>query len=105
MESNQEQTLADIEKVFEDSKASRFQTRNAWKSAKGRFHSTLVARREAGHNLTIADMKAMEDAAIDNVDYVREAYLEFIESDSKFRQAKVRFEDAKRKYWDSKPIR
>lgn len=105
MESNPEQTLAEIEAVFEDSKATRFITRHKLDAAKGRLHMELVAKREAGTNLTIADMEAIEAAAIDNVDEVRTAWLDFIEADSKYRGAKVRYEAAKRAYWDSKPVR
>lgn len=104
-ESNQEQTLADIEAAFEDSKANRLITRHAWDAQKGLLHMKLVARREAGENLTIADMEAIQDAAINNVPEVREAYLEFIEADAKYRAAKVKYEAAKRGYWDQKDSR
>lgn len=99
---NTEQTLADIEKAYEDSKAERMKGKLRFEAAKGRYHMELVARREAGATLTIADMKALEAASIDSVDYVREAYLSFIETDSNYRSKKVLWEDAKRKYWDGK---
>lgn len=105
MESNQEQTLADIEKVFEDSKAARFINKNQWEATKGRLHMTLVSRREAGANLTIADMKAIEASAINDNEDVRDAYLSFIQADSKYRDAKVKWESAKRGYWDQKDSR
>lgn len=105
MESNQEQKLVDKERAFEESKAARLTARHRWEAAKGRFHMELVAKREAGQNWTIADMKAMEASAIDDVHYVKEAYLAFIDADSRYRSAKVAYEDAKRSYWDSKPIR
>ena len=99
---NPEQTLADIESAFENSKAERLKARHVWEAAKGRHHMELVARREAGEKWTIADMKAMEAAAIDTVGYVKEAYLSFIHADSEYRAAKVKWEAAKREYWDSK---
>lgn len=104
-ESNPEQTLADIERAFEDSKANRLITKNAWEAVKGTYHMKLVARREAGETLTIADMKALEACAINDVEEVRTAYLNFIEADSKYRDAKVKWEAAKRSYWDGKEVR
>ena len=101
-ETNKEQTLSDIEKAFEDSKSSRFQAKTRWESAKGRYHGELVAKREAGHNLTQTDMKALEACAIDSIDYVKAAYMDFIKADTEYRQAKVKWEDAKRSYWDNK---
>ncbi len=102
---SKEQTLADIESAFENSKAERLKARHVWEAAKGRHHMELVARREAGEKWTIADMKAMESAAIDTVDYVKAAYLGFITADSEYRAAKVKWEAAKRGYWDSKSYR
>lgn len=104
MESNKEQTLADIESAFEDSKANRMAAKFAWEAAKGKLHMELVARREAGEKLTISDMKAIEAKAINDVEDVRTSYLDFIESDSKYRSAKVKWEAAKRDYWDKKDI-
>jgi hypothetical protein len=103
-DSNPEQALSDIENAFEESKANRLITKNVWDAAKGRFHMTLIARRESGEKLTIADMEAMEACAINDVDDVRAAYLDFIEADSKYRSAKVKWESAKRKYWDGKDL-
>ena len=105
IETNPEQTLADIEAVFEDSKANRLILRNRWDAAKGKYHMTLVARREAGAKLTVADMEALEAMAIDDVPEVREAYLDFISADSAYRGAKVKWEAAKRGYWDQKDSR
>lgn len=104
-DSNPEQTLADIEAAFEDSKAKRMIANNKWKAAKGTLHMKLVARREAGENLTIADMEAIQDAAINTEPEIREAYMEFIAVDSAYRAAKVKFENAKRNYWDAKDSR
>lgn len=105
METNSEQTLADIEMEFEESKANRMIAKHRWDSAKGKFHSELVARREAGEKLTIADMKALKDSAIDNVPDVRETYLMFVAADSAYRAAKVKFDAATRTYWDQKPLK
>lgn len=100
--SDQGQNLADIEKAFEDSKANRLIARHAWDAAKGSYHMKLVARRESGENLTVKDMEALEACAINEVTDVRAAYLDFIEADSKYRAAKVIWENAKREYWDHK---
>lgn len=105
MDSDQGQVIANIEAVFENSKAARLIARHRWEAAKGKLHMELVAKREAGANLTIADMEAIQAAAIDNVPEVKAAYLSFIEADSKYRDAKVKWEAAKRAYWDSKPVR
>lgn len=99
---DQGQYLADLEAAFEDSKATRLITKNQWDAAKGKLHMSLIARREAGEKLTIADMEALEAVAINDNDEVREAYLNFIEADSKYRAAKVKFQAAVREYWDSK---
>jgi len=96
------QALADIESTFEDSKAERLKAKFAWEAAKGKLHMELVARREAGEKLTVADMKAIEAKSINDVDEVRSSYLSFIEADSKYRSAKVNWEAAKREYWDNK---
>lgn len=100
-----EQTLADIEQLFESAKALRMQSKIRWEVAKGRYHGELVARREAGATMTIADMKALTAIAIDDVEYVKAAYLVFISADTEYRKSKVAWEAAKRNYWDSKPIR
>lgn len=105
MESNREQTLSDIEASFEASKAERLKSKLRFESAKGRLHMQLVAKRESGVNLTVSDMKAIEAAAIDDDILVKEAYLSFCKADMDYRASKVAFEDAKRRYWDSKPIR
>lgn len=99
---DQGQSLVLVESAFEDSKAGRLTARHRWEAAKGRYHMELVARREAGETMTIADMKAMEAAAIDSIEYVKAAYLSFIQADSSYRAAKVKWEDAKRNYWDKK---
>lgn len=99
---NQEQTLVEIEAAFEESKAQRLRSRHILEAARGRYHMELVARREAGEKWTIADIKAMEASSIDSIDYVKQAYLGFIEADSSYRSAKVKWEAAKRDYWDNK---
>jgi hypothetical protein len=104
-ESNPEQTLADIEAAFEDSKQNRLISKNAWEAAKGKYHMILIARREAGEKLTVADMRALEATAINDVEEVRTGYLDFIEADSKYRAAKEKWEAAKRDYWDKKDMR
>jgi hypothetical protein len=101
-EANPEQTLADIEKIFEDSKAARLFARYAFEAAKGHLHMQLVAKREAGAILTVSDIKALEACAINDVPEVREAYLEFVAADSKYRASKVTYEAAVREYWDSR---
>lgn len=103
MESNDTgQDLVVIEQTFETSKANRFQAKTRWEAAKGRYHGELVAKRNAGAELTQSDMKALESCAIDAVDYVKAAYLAFINADTDYRQAKVAWEAAKRSYWDKK---
>ena len=101
-ESNPEQDLVFIEAAFENSKAARLMAKHRWDSAKGKLHMTLVARREAGEKLTIEDMKAIKDSAIDNDPDVRETYLMFISADSEYRAAKVKFDDAVRRYWEGR---
>lgn len=102
MESDTGQSMVNVEKAFEDSKANRLTSRHKWEAAKGRYHMELIARREAGENITVTDMKAMEATAIDSIDYVKEAYLNFIQADAAYRSAKVSWENAKRNYWDKK---
>ena len=102
---DQGQTLADIEAAFEESKANRLLTRHAWDAAKGSYHMKLVARRESGETLTVSDIKAMEACAINDVPEVREAYLAFVEADSKYRSSKVTYEAAVRNYWDGRAVR
>jgi hypothetical protein len=104
-ETNPEQDLSEIENAFEESKQNRLITKNVWDAAKGKFHMTLIARREAGEKLTIPDMEALEACAINDVPEVREAYLDFIEAGSKYRSAKVKWEAAKRAYWDGKDLK
>lgn len=104
-ETNKEQTLADIENVFENAKAERMKAKHRWEANKGRYHMELVARREAGETLTVSDIKALEAVAIDEIPYVKAAYLAFINSDSDYRAAKVAKDAAVRDYWDCKPGR
>lgn len=104
-ESNPEQTLADIEGEYEAAKLTRRQKRDALRAARGRYHAELVLRREAGEKLTIADIQALENVAIDSVDYVRNAYLEFGEAESNFSIKSVALNQATRDYWDSKPLK
>ena len=101
-ETNVEQSLADIEAAFENSKALRLQAKTRWEAAKGRYHMELVARREAGRTLTVPDMRALEAVAIDDVDYVKDAYLNFVQADSNYRAAKVKYEHHVRLYWDGR---
>ena len=105
MESDNGQHIANVEAAFEDSKAWRLSSRFNWEAAKGKYHMTLIARREAGEKLTVSDIKALEATAINDVPEVREAYLDFIKADAKYRSAKVNWESAKREYWDNKETR
>lgn len=105
MESNQEQTLVEIEQAFENWKSQRMQAKFRWEAAKGKYHMELVARRESGEKMTIADMKSLESCAIDDIEDVKDAYLWFIKIDGEYRNSKVKYEDAKRRYWDGKPVR
>lgn len=102
MSDDQGQSLVDVESAFEDSRAVRMRSKHKLDASKGRYHMELVARREAGVTMTATDMKAMEDASIDSIDYVRDAYMAFIAADSSYRAAKVKWENAKRNYWDQK---
>lgn len=96
------QAIADAESKFENAKAARLIAKHKWDAARGRLHMELVARREAGENLTVSDIKAIEAVSIDNVDYVKAAYLDFIKADSDYRAFKVEFDAATRHYWDNK---
>lgn len=99
------QDIAYAESKFENAKAARLIAKHRWDAAKGRLHMELVARREAGENLTVSDIKAIEAVSIDNVDYVKSAYLAFINADSDYRAAKISFDACTRNYWDCKPGR
>lgn len=102
---DQGQEIADAQTKFENSKAARLVAKHRWEANKGRYHCELVARRESGETMTVADMKALEAVAIDNIEYVKAAYLAFINADSDYRSAKVEYERATRNYWDSKPLK
>ena len=99
------QDLADSEKIFEESKRARMLAKHKWEAAKGRYHNSLTVRREAGKKLTIADIRALEAVAIEDVDFVRDAYVAFIAADSHYRASKVNYETDKRAYWDGKEIK
>lgn len=105
MESNREQTLVEIEQAFENAKAERMKAKIRWEANKGKYHTQLVARREAGEKITVSDIKALEAAAIDDIPEVKSAYLDFINKDGDYRFKKVQFEEAKRAYWDAKPFK
>lgn len=96
------QALSDAEKAYLEAKDARFEARRKWDAAKGRYHLTLIAEREAGRKLTIADMKALGKVAIDEVPYVREAYLAFVAAKNDENIKQGRFNDANRYYWDKK---
>lgn len=97
-----DQKLVDIEAAFETAKAERLKAKTQFEAAKGLFHMKLMARRSAGENLTIADMQAMEAASVNTDETVKERYLLFIEADSNYRAAKVKWEEAKRVYWEGR---
>lgn len=99
---NAEQDLADIESAYETSKHERSRLKTAFEIAKAKYHGELVARRENGETLTVGDMRALEMVALDDNESIRSAYLSFMKSDTIYRQAKVRWEAAKRDYWDRK---
>lgn len=97
-----DQKLVDIESAFETAKAERLKAKTQFEAAKGLFHMKLMARRSSGENLTIADMEAMEAASVNTDETVKERYLLFIEADSNYRAAKVKWEEAKRGYWEGR---
>ena len=99
---SKEQTLADIETAYEKAFAKAKDAGTRLKAARGRYHIELLARREAGEKLTVADIKAYEAVAIDDVDYVRDAYLNYTKAHSELLTAKVAKDQAVRDYWDSK---
>ncbi len=101
-ETNPEQTVADFERVFEDAKVARNKANLDFDKAKARYRMKLVARKKAGEKLTIPDIDAMEILAIDDVPEVKEAYLAAVKADSHYRDSKIKFEDAKRGYWDGR---
>lgn len=103
--SNPEQTLVDIEMASKQAQEARRIAYRAFRAARGRYHLELKAKRDAGANITIADMRAYEDAAIDSIDYVREAYLALNEASVKADQAEIALSEATRNYWDKKQIR
>ena len=103
-DTNLEQTVADLERIFEEAKADRNGKDLAFKKASARYRMGLVARKKAGEKLTVQDMDAMEILAIDDVIEVRDAYLASVAADSHYRDAKVKFEEAKRNYWDQKDV-
>ena len=99
---NSEQDLVNIESAFETAKAERFKAKTQFDAAKGNFHMRLMARRSAGENLTISDMEAMKNDAINTDELLKTVYLRFIEVDGVYRMAKVKWDSAKREYWDSR---
>jgi ABC-type sugar transport system ATPase subunit len=65
----------------------------------------LMARRADGERLTVQDMDALIMIALDDVDYVKDAYMDFVAADTACGRAKVNYEAGKRAYWDGKPER
>jgi hypothetical protein len=65
----------------------------------------LMARREAGETLTQNDMDAIVAASIENDEFMRERYMEFIKADSHYRNMKVDYDAAVRDYWENRPHR
>lgn len=102
MVSNPEQSLADIEMAYEKAFAKAKDAGTRLKAARGRYHIELLARREAGEKLTVADIKAYEAVAIDDVDYVKEAYINYTRAHSELLTAKVAKEQGIRDYWDNR---
>ncbi len=94
--------LTECENAFEQSKAKRLIAKQQLDAAKGKFHMELMARREAGENLTAMDMKALSDASIDTNKLVNEFYHKFVNADAEYRSAKVNWEAMKRQYWEGK---
>lgn len=99
---SKEQTLADIETAYEKAFAKAKDAGTRLKAARGRYHIELLARREAGEKLTVADIKAYEAVAIDDVDYVRDAYLNYTRAHSELLTAKVAKDQGIRDYWEGR---
>jgi len=97
-----EDELVRIQGELEDAKRIYRQAKTELAAARGKFHSQLVARRTAGETLTIADMRALEDAAIDDVPEIKTAYLRYVLADTARGQKIVAWESAYRRYWDQK---
>lgn len=98
-----ETELVESEKNFEMAKAERMDAKLRLEAARAKLHLDLIKRRDLGENLTIADMKAIKDAAIVNPGEVRDFYEAFQAVDMKYRVAKLDWEHCKRSYWDQKP--
>lgn len=103
-ETNREQTLADIEQVYEDAKTALRVAKDRLEANRGHYHTQLVARREAGENLTVSDIRALEKTAIDDIPSVRSAYLDFIDKQTAFGISRVTKDSATRSYWDNKEL-
>lgn len=96
------QELSEIEKAFEMARVARLRARARLDAAKGRYHTELTARRTAGKILTQSDMKALEDMAINDVDYVKAAFEAYINSETDYGTTQVAWDHAEREYWESR---
>ncbi len=96
------QGLAEIEGDHEKAKVARIAAKARWDAARGRYHTELTAKRTLGKTLTQSDMRALEDMAIDDVDYVKAAYLAYINSETDYGTTKVAWDHAEREYWESR---
>ena len=105
MEYNTEKLYFDIETDFENAKARRRESFVSYETAKAKFWVILIARRNAGENMTSPDMKALVQAAHDDEGEIQKTYLAFVHDDHLYRSSKVKYEEAKRQYWDNKIIK
>lgn len=96
------QELAGIEKAFEMARVARLRAKARWDAAKGRYHTELTTLRTTGKTLTQSDMKALEDMAIDDVDYVKAAFEAYINSETDYGTTQVAWDHAEREYWEQR---
>jgi len=97
-----EAELVAIELTSKQATRERDYAEDRLKLARGRYHLELIARRKAGEQLTIADMKAMEDCAIEDIPDVKAAYLNLMEKEAEADIKSIRWGSAEREYWDSR---
>jgi hypothetical protein len=90
---------------FEKAKDDKAEAKANYEAELGKYHMTLIARRDAGETLTAADMKALVKAAIHTEKHIQEAWIKYLRVQTEHRLAKLAWDKAYRAYWDGKDRR
>ena len=99
---NPDQSLADAQNALKEATLARNEAEHRFMAAKAACRMRLVARRSAGEKLTEKDMDALIELAIDSEPDVREAYLNHVQAESVYLDAKTKAYLMDKMWWEGR---